>query len=37
MNALVAAFQAADDPDGEPYGLAAASYPSPSTLPAPDA
>ncbi|HET7744101.1 MAG TPA: winged helix-turn-helix domain-containing protein [Gaiellaceae bacterium] len=37
MNALVAAFQAADDPDGEPYGLALASYPSPASLPPPDA
>jgi len=37
VNALVAAFQAADDPDGEPYGLAVANYPSPSTLPPPDA
>ncbi len=37
MNALVAAFQAADDPDGDPYGLALASYASPATLPPPDA
>jgi DNA-binding transcriptional ArsR family regulator len=33
VNALVAAFQAADDPDGEPYGLATASYPAPAVLP----
>jgi DNA-binding transcriptional ArsR family regulator len=35
INALVAAVQAADDPGGESYGLAVASYPSPATLPPP--
>ena len=33
LNRLFAAVQAADDPDGEPYGLAASLYPAPSALP----
>ncbi|MGH3135341.1 MAG: ArsR/SmtB family transcription factor [Gaiellaceae bacterium] len=33
INRLVAAFQALDHPDGEPHGLAAGFYPSPSALP----
>ena len=35
LNRLLAAFQAADDPDGEPYGLASSLYPAPSALPGP--
>jgi len=34
LNRLFAAIQAADDPAGEPHGLAAALYPAPSALPA---
>jgi hypothetical protein len=30
---LFADIQAADDPDGEPYGLAASLYPAPAALP----
>ena len=33
LNRLFAAVQAADNPDGEPYGLAASLYPAPSALP----
>ena len=33
VNRLFAAIQAADDPDGDPYGLAASLYPAPSALP----
>jgi DNA-binding transcriptional ArsR family regulator len=33
LNRLFADIQAADDPAGEPYGLAAALYPAPSVLP----
>lgn len=33
VNRLFAAVQAADHPDGEPHGLAAALYPAPSALP----
>jgi len=33
VNRLVADYQALDDPEGEPYGLAAALYPAPSALP----
>lgn len=33
INRLFAAIQAADDPDGEPYGLAASLYPAPAALP----
>jgi hypothetical protein len=37
LNRLFAAVQAADHPDGEPYGLAASLYPARSALPrAPD-
>jgi DNA-binding transcriptional ArsR family regulator len=35
LNRLFAAIQAADDPEGEPYGLAAALYPAASALPRP--
>ena len=34
INRLFAAIQAADHPDGEPFGLAAALYPAPAALPA---
>ena len=33
VNRLFAAIQAADHPDGEPYGLAASLYPAPAALP----
>lgn len=33
VNRLFAAIQAADHPEGEPYGLAASLYPAPSSLP----
>ena len=33
LNRLFAAIQAADHPEGEPYGLAASLYPAPSALP----
>ena len=33
VNRLFAAVQAADHPDGEPFGLAAALYPAPAALP----
>lgn len=33
INRLFAAIQAADHPDGEPYGLAASLYPAPAALP----
>jgi DNA-binding transcriptional ArsR family regulator len=33
VNRLFADIQAADDPDGEPYGLAASLYPAPAALP----
>jgi DNA-binding transcriptional ArsR family regulator len=33
LNRVFATFQALDDPDGEPYGLAAALYPAPAALP----
>jgi DNA-binding transcriptional ArsR family regulator len=36
LNRLFAAIQAADDPDGEPYGFAGSLYPAPSALPRQD-
>jgi predicted ArsR family transcriptional regulator len=33
LNRLFAAIQAADHPDGEPFGLAGSLYPAPSALP----
>jgi DNA-binding transcriptional ArsR family regulator len=36
LNRIFAAIADADDPEGEPYGLAAALYPAPTALPRPD-
>ncbi len=36
LNRLFASFDASDDPEGEPYALAAALYPAPAALPHPE-